>query len=187
MASVSGVPKWGVTAACAVLALAASACSGDDSAAPTTTAARATTTTFPSRPTSTTTTIYDPTTVEGQVEAAYLRSWDVYAEAVYHLVLDESAFAEVYADPLLAVVRSEVQDRIGDRRAALVRVEHNYSIEMTGATTAAVVDRYMNHQVLIDPATKEPVEPDPNDELVDIFTLRLVGQRWTVFDQQRIS
>ena len=32
------------------------------------------------------------------MEAAYLRSWDVYADAVYDLVLDEEALAEVYAD-----------------------------------------------------------------------------------------
>ena len=31
---------------------------------------------------------------------------------------------------------------------------------------AIVIDRYRNHQVLIDPVTKEPTEPDPNEQVV---------------------
>ncbi|MEX2293626.1 MAG: hypothetical protein WD691_07530 [Acidimicrobiales bacterium] len=181
------MPKWGVTAGCVVLAMVVGACSGSDDAAPATTAARVTTTTVPVRPTSTTTTIYDPATVEGQVEAAYLKSWDVYAEAVYNLELDEQAFADVYADPLLGVVLSEIGSRIDDERAALVRVDHDYSVQLTGLMTAAIIDTYQNHQVLIDPISKEPVEPDPNETITDAFTLRIVEARWVVFDQQRIQ
>ena len=39
-------------------------------------------------PHSTDTTVYDPATVEGEVEAAYLRSWEVYADAVWNLDYD---------------------------------------------------------------------------------------------------
>ena len=84
------------------MAVAVASCSGgdDDAASTTTTLAPSTTTTTtaPERPASTTTTAFDPATVEGEVEAAYLRSWDVYADAVYDLELDEQALAEVYAD-----------------------------------------------------------------------------------------
>jgi hypothetical protein len=92
----------------------------------------------------------------------------------------------VYADPLLSVLRDEVEARVRDGRAALVRVEHNYQIETTGPDTAAVIDRYTNHQVLIDPRTKQPTEPDPNTVLTDAFTLRRVDGRWMVFDQRRL-
>ena len=185
---------WGVTASCALLALGVLSCSGDDAGSAatttaheaTTTTASSTTTTAPERPSSTTTTAYDPSAVEGQVEAAYLRSWDVYADAVYNLRLDESALATVYADPLLTVVRNELTSRVADGRAALVRVDHDYKVEMTGPDTAAVIDSYRNHQVLIDPATKEPTEPDPDVVIVDAFTLRLTGDDWRVFDQRRL-
>lgn len=190
VANVGFLATWGVTSGCVLLALGAVACSGDDGGSTANTAAErttTTTTTVPERPASTTTTAYDPAAVEGQVEAAYLKSWDVYAEAVYNLELDETALAEVYADPLLGVVRGEVQSRIDEGRAAHVRVEHDYSIEITGTETAAVVDRYVNHQVLIDPATKQPTEADPNKTIVDAFTLRLVNGRWIVFDQRRIQ
>ena len=142
-----------VTAGSAILALAVLSCSGDDGDAATTTAAERSTTTevtAPDRPVSTTTTAYDPAAVEGQVEAAYLRSWDVYADAVYHLRLDEASLKEVYADPLLGVLVTELEERARDGRAAFVRVDHDYTIEVTGPEMAIVVDRYVNHQVLID-------------------------------------
>ena len=87
---------------CFALVFCLVACSDDgpDESSPTTdeTASSTTTSTAPERPASTTTTAFDPASVEGEVEAAYLKSWDVYADAVYNLVLDEEALAEVYAD-----------------------------------------------------------------------------------------
>lgn len=182
---------WGVTAGCLVLAVSAAACSGSDGEATATTLAepvtRLSSTTVPPRPTSTTSTIYDPASVEGQVEAAYLRSWDVYADAVYNLRLDEAALARVYADPLLGVRRDEISSRIAGRRASLVAVEHGYRIEMTSGVTAAVIDSYRNHQVLIDSVTRVPVESDPDATIVDAFTLRFIDGKWIVFDQRRLS
>ncbi len=192
VASVRFVARWWVTLGCGVLSLTVAACSDSpaDSAVPTTTADVVTTTTVttaPPRPTSTTTTEFDPASVEGQVEAAYLHSWDVYAEAVYDLELDEAQLAKVYADPLLGVLRTELESRIQDGRAALVRVEHDYEIQLTGSDSAAVIDTYVNHQVLIDPGTYEPIEADPNTTIVDAFTLRRVDSRWVVFDQRRLQ
>ena len=94
------------------MAVAVASCSGgdDDAASTTTTLAPSTTTTTtaPEREASTTTTAFDPATVEGEVEAAYLRSWDVYADAVYDLELDEQALAEVYADEHLQAKLDEI-------------------------------------------------------------------------------
>ena len=94
------------------MAVAVASCSGgdDDAASTTTTLAPSTTTTTtaPEREASTTTTAFDPATVEGEVEAAYLRSWDVYADAVYDLELDEQALAEVYADEHLEPTVDEI-------------------------------------------------------------------------------
>jgi hypothetical protein len=189
VATVRFVTVLRVTAGCVTLALAVIGCAdgGDDAASTTTVAERTTTsTTVPERAASTTTTAYDPAAVEGQVEAAYLRSWDVYADAVYHLRLDEASLKEVYADPLLGVLVTELEERARDGRAAFVRVDHDYTIEVTGPEMAIVVDRYVNHQVLIDPATKRPTEDDPNSVIVEAFTLRLADGTWRVVDQQRL-
>lgn len=170
------------------------ACAGDDGAAPTTTSVASTTTeasttstTTPERQASTTTTAFDPASVEGEVEAAYLRSWDVYAAAVYDLVLDEQALAEVYAEEHLATKRNEIEGRIADGRAALVVIEHDYTVQAIDDTTAAVIDRYTNHQVLIDPVTKQPIEDDPNEVLTDFVTLRLVDGGWKVARKERLD
>lgn len=183
-ASVRFVTAWGVTVGAAVLVLGVSACGGGSDAGSTTTSRprpeTSTTSTVPERPTSTTTTMYDPAAVEGQVEAAYLASWEVYADAVYDLELDEQALAEVYAEEHLETKRNEIARRIAEERASWVRIEHSYTIQLVDSTTAAVVDRYRNHQVLIDPMTKEPVEPDPNEEVIDVVTLKLLDGTWKV-------
>ena len=169
-----------------VAAVALAGCSGDDDPEASTSSATesstttTTTTTAPERQPSTTTTAHDPSTVEGQVEAAYLRSWDVYADAVYNLELDEEALAEVYAEDYLRTITAEIRGRIDEGRAALVRVEHDYEISLLDEVTAIVADRYVNHQVLIDPHTKEPIEDDPNEHVTDLVTLKRIDGDWRV-------
>jgi len=169
------------------LGLAATACSGDDPSTASTTTAHiddnatsSTASTAPERPTSTTTTEFDPASAEGQVEAAYLRSWDVYAEAVYNLELDEEALAEVYAEDHLQTKLAEIERRVAQGDAALVNVEHDYTIQFTDDATAIVIDKYQNHQVLIDPRTKAPTEPDPDELVTDVITLKLISGSWKV-------
>ncbi len=170
-----------------VLSLMTASCRDDDpSTASTTTTdevsttSSTTTTTVPERPTSTTTTAFDPASIEGQVEAAYLKSWDVYADAVYNLELDEQALSEVYAEEHLATKVAEIERRIDQGEAAYVDVEHDYTIQLTDDSTAIVIDRYQNHQVLIDPVTKDPVEPDPDELVSDVITLKLASSKWRV-------
>ena len=179
---------WGVTV-CFAVALGLVACSDDpdEDATPTTEESASTTTTAPERPASTTTTAFDPASVEGEVEAAYLRSWDVYADAVYDLVLDEAALEEVYAETSLENLREEITGRIAERRASLVRIEHDYEVTTTSETTALVVDAYQNHQIRIDAESKEPLEEDPNEELLYAFTLRRIDSRWKVILIEKVG
>src|SRR5690606_35768868 len=121
-----------------------------------------------------------PATVEGEIEAAYLRSWDVYADAVYNLELDEAALAEVYAGEGLENVLTEIRGRIDEGRAAYVRVEHDYQVIVTNDDIASVLDAYTNHQVLIDPKTKEPVEADPDEVVVLNFVMNRIDGEWRV-------
>jgi hypothetical protein len=189
------VTFWGVTRRLSAVALVlAAACGGDDpEAAPSTsgeattsTGEATTTTTAPERMPSTTTTAFDPASVEGEVEAAYLRSWDVYAQAVYDLELDEQALAEVYAGEGLANLRAELEGRIRDGRAALARVDHDYEIVISAEGRANVLDTLTNHQVLIDPATKAPIEDDPAEVQVINFVMEQIGDAWYVTLVQRI-
>lgn len=177
--------RWVAVLALGPLLVAACSDDGDESTPttttrPTSTSSSSTTTTAPERPISTTTTAFDPASVEGQVEAAYLKSWDVYADAVYNLKLDEPALSEVYGEPYLTTLRSEIERRISEGDAALVAVEHNYTIQLDGPDLAYLVDEYRNHQRLIDPVSKEPVEVDPDETLVDLVTLRRVDGTWRV-------
>ncbi len=181
---------WGVTVGC-VLAVGAVACSGADGDTVATTlaprVATSSSTTAPTRPTSTTTTVYDPATVEGQVEAAYLRSWEVYADAVYNLRLDETALAEVYAERSLETRRTEIQDRIHRGRAAWVSLDHDYQIVIVDESTAAVIDHFVNHQVLVDRDSKAPAEPDPNERLLVNFQMKRAGGVWRVTLIQKVN
>lgn len=192
MATVGFVTPW-VTGMCVVLALGVASCGGDSGAdaRSTTTAAERTTTSStteaPERAASTTTTAYDPAAVEGQVEAAYLRSWDVYADAVYNLELDEAALAEVYAEDALSTQVSEIRRRIQDNTPSLVRVDHSYTISLSGTASANVIDQFVNHQVRVDPATKQPIEPDPNERSLLNFRMALIGGSWKVVFIERVT
>ncbi|MGE3620642.1 MAG: hypothetical protein AB7L84_09280 [Acidimicrobiia bacterium] len=138
-----------------------------------------TTSTVPLRPTSTTSTTYAPGTVEGQVEAAYLRGWDVYADQVWNLELDEAALSEVLAGGQLEVTAQEIRDRIAEGRASWVRSDRQIQVVVDVELGRAVVlDAWRNHQVLIDPVTKQPVEADPDEEIADQIALELVDGVW---------
>ncbi|MGE3620908.1 MAG: hypothetical protein AB7L84_10650 [Acidimicrobiia bacterium] len=142
---------------------------------------RPTTTTMPMRPTSTTSTTYAPDTTEGQVEAAYLRGWDVYADQVWNLELDEAALAEVFADEQLAVTTQEIKDRIATDRASWLRADRSYRVVLVpDVQRAKVIDESTNHQVRVEPTTKEPAEDDPNEVVRSVATMELVDGAWRI-------
>src|SRR5206468_2078380 len=74
-------------------------------------------------------------TVEQQVEAAYLHSWDVFADAVRRL--DPSHLAEVYAAPHLNTAIDEINDRIRSHRPSRVSIEHHVDVQVIDSSTAA--------------------------------------------------
>jgi hypothetical protein len=131
--------------------------------------------TAPPRESTTTT---EARTPEEEVEAAYLRSWEVYAKAVRDL--DARGLEEVLAEERLETTRQEIQRRIVERRPSRVSVEHRYEIEITEPEVAFVLDRYVNHSVWLDPDTGQPGEPDPNQVLFDVSTLKRIEGKWKV-------
>ena len=149
---------------CAVLSVASvAACGGDDESAPAATVGTERTTTTLS--------------VEAEVEAAYLRSWDVYADAMR--TFDTSALDEVYTGQALELRLDEVRDLEAANTPARMEVEHDYTIEVDGET-AVVVDAYVNHSVVLDPATGEPAEADPNNNLTTRYEFVRGGAGWLI-------
>lgn len=119
-----------------------------------------------------------PTDVRAQVEQAYLRYWDVYADAL--LRLDASRLDEVLSKEALENHRQQVDELRGKNQPARVSVEHDYVITLVNDTTASVEDNYISHTVALDPETKEPVEKDPNTRVRRSYTLEKVNGVWKV-------
>lgn len=166
--------KRGLLTLCALLTVASvTACSDDDSAESPPSA------TVGTAPTTSTT-----LSVEQEVEAAYLRSWDVYTEAV--LTFDTSELEEVFAKTALQTVRDEVAGLRAAGTPVRAKVDHQIDIDVIEAG-AIVLDNYVNHSVLLDPETKKPSEPDPNKRLLFSYHLEEVDGSWKVVGIDRLS
>ncbi|MEA3056654.1 MAG: hypothetical protein QOD30_2086 [Actinomycetota bacterium] len=135
------------------------------------------------------TTVRTTTTVsvEAEVEAAYLKSWDVYTDAVR--TVDIAKLPTAYVDKALQIATDDVNRLRRDGVRAEMRVEHHYEIHVASSApdVAQVIDEYVNHSVLVDAATGEPREPDPNKVLNESYLLKRTDGQWKVFDIQRAS
>ena len=154
-----------------LLGLLAAACGGSSKAS----TPSASVTTPPTTAAHPTTTL----TVEAQVEAAYLHSWDVYAHAM--LELDPGQLGGSYAGAALDGALKELDDLRAHNQRARYQVTHNYTINVD-AGIATVVDRYVNHSVTLDGSTRQPLEPDPNDDKTQVYLLRQIEGVWKVVD-----
>ena len=145
--------------------------------AATTPTSTTTTTTAPPATTATTATIAAPT-VEDDVEAAYLRSWDVYTDAM--LRLDPTRLAEVYTGAALDTRRDEIADLTAARTPARMRVEHDFEVVVVDDTNALVLERYRDHSVFLDGTTMQPLGPDPDHVVSREYVLHREADGWRV-------
>jgi hypothetical protein len=129
----------------------------------------------PSSPTSNSVT---PPDVRAQVEQAYLRAWDVWADSL--LRLDPSRLPEDLTGRALEIITKQVQEQAKKNQPVRIRVEHDYTIVLINATMASIEDRYINHNVRLDPKTLEPIEKDPNHRERTTFTMELVDGTWKI-------
>jgi hypothetical protein len=127
---------------------------------------------------STTPTSHAPDTVEGQVEQAYLHSWEVLLEALS--TTDDSHLASIYSGEALQVKRDEVATLVADGNAVEGSVEHHYSVSELEGGAYGVVDQFQNHLVLVDASTRRPLEADPDKPQRQTFVLNQEGGRWVV-------
>ena len=119
-----------------------------------------------------------PPSEREQVEEAYLRQWDVYARAVHDL--DAQELDEVFTGKALDAVQTEIRDLRRDGLGVRVRVNHDLRIRIADPATAVVVDSYENHSVAFDLDTGKATERDPNEIIVEAYTLKKVNGAWKV-------
>jgi hypothetical protein len=119
-----------------------------------------------------------PTSLESQVERAYLAYWETWTESL--LELDPAPLKRVTTSEALQTSRDLVEDQREANQPVRVRVEHNYRIVIRSETEAVVDDTFISHIVRLDPQTKEPIEPDPNETIRNTYTLRKVEGTWKV-------
>jgi hypothetical protein len=123
--------------------------------------------------------------VQAEVLAAYYRARTVDEKA--YLELDASQLASVYARDALDGRLDEIDRRKRESRPMRIRMEFHPHVTMLGAALAAVDDDVQNHSVRLDAATRQPVEPDPNELLQDTFTLERLEGRWLVVMTARVA
>jgi hypothetical protein len=116
--------------------------------------------------------------VKADVEAAYLRSWDVYAKALRST--DVSLLAGTYAAVALENLQREIVRLRDAAQAVEVRVEHGPLSVSLVDSSARVEERYRNHSVLVDAGNGRRVEEDPDDDLSIRSTLERRDGRWVV-------
>lgn len=119
-----------------------------------------------------------PLDPKAQVEQAYLEFWKIWTDA--NLNLDASNLDRVATGDALDSLKKAIEDQRAKNQPGQIRVEHNYTIAITGESTASVDDTYINHSRRLDPQTKEPIEPDPNNQVHKSHTLKKVGGIWKV-------
>lgn len=126
-----------------------------------------------------TTSTTEALTPEEEVEAAYLRSWEVYAESLRDF--DDSRYDEVYAEEALMSRQAELAKLKTANTPVRIDVEHNYSLQIVDEGRQAIVlDQYVNHSVLLDPETGEPTEPDPNSVVRRQYPLKRIDGTWKI-------
>jgi hypothetical protein len=164
----------------AVLALAS--CGGDDDAPDTPTPDART-----SSPATTATSA--PTTVtplpEDEVLDAYATYWEVYAAALRDR--DSSHLAEVMTGPRLDRALTEVETLKTQGQAVQIVVNSRPVIVSIEGDRALVMDEYENQSHLIDPTSKQPLQPTPapGPTLRDRVTLQRSDSGWKVLETVR--
>lgn len=125
--------------------------------------------------------------LEVEVEAAYLRFWQVRRAA--YLALDESRMLEVAAGPQLAREQENIRELRAGGRAARLDVEHSSPIAFIELEPerAVVYDEYVDRSRLLDLTTKREVgTAGPADvEKLSFRMERIDGTTWKVVDSAR--
>jgi hypothetical protein len=117
-------------------------------------------------------------TVEQQVEAAYLKSWDVYAKAVR--TLDASGLEVSYVGDALTLETQEVADLKAANTPIVVQVKHSIGVQVVKVDEAIVFDRYENRNYRTDASGKAIDDPNKVGIYSDSYQMKRIGGSWFV-------
>ena len=150
-------------------------CGGNaKSAPPNTTVSAAPSTTI--APSTTSTTL----SAKAELLAAYNRSWEIYADALRRL--DPSQLPTAFAGNALKAVRAEVATQKARRQPVRINVKHDPKVLLVNATDGVVADEGINHSVVLDPATDQPAEQDPEEPFRERRSFKHLDGAWKVVE-----
>jgi hypothetical protein len=122
------------------------------------------------------------------VEAAYLRYWEVVARA--NRDLDTSQLASVLLEPELSVVADTILERKRENAPVGIEVRHGViEVIVDSEQEATVIESYTNSSVRLDPQTKLPLPGEgAYQQLIDAtFQMRQVDGVWKVEGSTQIA
>jgi hypothetical protein len=161
----------GVTFTLALLA----GCGGDaESLPPSTTVSVAPSTTEALSTTSTT------LSAKAELLAAYNRSWEVYADALRRL--NAGRLPTAFSGSALKAVQAEVAMQKARQQPVRIDVEHDPKILLVTTTDGVVADEGINHSVVLDPATGQPAEQDPDESFRERRSFKFLDGAWKVVE-----
>jgi hypothetical protein len=121
---------------------------------------------------------------EEEVEAAYLRYWDAYSQAL--LDLNPALVEGVAAGEELRRIQEEIDGLRSQGLALRVDVSHNFVILDMTSDSATLLDKITNNSFYVDAETKEPGEGSGSGEILkDTFYFQKIGGDWRVVRSTR--
>lgn len=119
-----------------------------------------------------------PTDVHAEVEQAYLKFWNVWAEV--NESLDPSRLSEVMTGEALELAQGLIEEQRAKNEPLRVQVEHNYRIVITDEATASVDDTFLDRTTRLDPETREPTGAPANQTIRNSYTMKEESGIWKV-------
>jgi hypothetical protein len=131
-----------------------------------------------------------PPALDAEVSRAYLRYFQVSADAL--LALDPTGLDEVAANGELEALQKDIEADRAQGRALRSSVQHEFLVLSAEGDSAQVADRYRDSSIYVDPATRQPLpgqvapaSPDKAPEVRVIYTLRRIDGVWKVVGGER--
>lgn len=123
---------------------------------------------------------------EAAVRRAYLGWWSARQGA--YLQLDPSGLKALMTPAGYQQEAAQVRQQAATGDPFHLVADHNLQVAVySGSPYASVDDVWNDHSVALDPATRQPVQPDPDITIEDSATLKQVGGHWLVGDVVRFG
>lgn len=116
--------------------------------------------------------------VRAEVERAYLRYWEVLADATESL--DDSNLDSAMTGEALQLTRNLIQEQKAKNEPLRTQVEHNYRITIVNDANASVDDTFTDRTVRLDPQTRQPTGPPANQVIRNSYTMKKESGIWKV-------